>query len=167
MWRKISVRNPNPDPHVWASFNKTCFLFASWRSMMKTAGSGSISQRHVSADPDPHKNVMDPQHCGKFWQGSGSTLVWLTGPGSGPHWVKKRDLDPTETNPDPQHWLTCYICTWVTHYELLMRQSTMKMHPKLNVCGWLAVGACSKLLLFTASVKTIYFQLQNCLSFQK
>jgi hypothetical protein len=34
----------------------------------KTAGSGSasgsISQRHGSADPDPHQNdVMDPQHC--------------------------------------------------------------------------------------------------------
>jgi hypothetical protein len=27
------------------------------------SGSGSISQRHVSADPDPHQNVMDPQHC--------------------------------------------------------------------------------------------------------
>jgi hypothetical protein len=30
------------------------------------AGSGSasrsISQRHGSADPDPHQNVMDPQH---------------------------------------------------------------------------------------------------------
>ncbi len=30
-------------------------------------GSGSISQRHGSADldpdPDPHQNVMDPQHC--------------------------------------------------------------------------------------------------------
>ncbi len=33
--------------------------------MMKTegSGSGSISQRHGSADPDPHQNVMDPQHC--------------------------------------------------------------------------------------------------------
>ncbi len=30
---------------------------------MKIAGSGSISQRHESADPDPHQNVMDPQHC--------------------------------------------------------------------------------------------------------
>ncbi len=27
--------------------------------------SGSIIQRHGSADPDPHQNVMDPQHCGK------------------------------------------------------------------------------------------------------
>jgi hypothetical protein len=39
----------------------------SWRSMMKIEGSGSrsgsISQRHGSADPDPHQNVMDPQHC--------------------------------------------------------------------------------------------------------
>jgi hypothetical protein len=25
--------------------------------------SGSISQRHGSADPDPHQNVMDPQNC--------------------------------------------------------------------------------------------------------
>jgi hypothetical protein len=32
---------------------------------MKIEGSGSesISQRHGSADPDPNKNVMDPQHC--------------------------------------------------------------------------------------------------------
>jgi hypothetical protein len=27
------------------------------------SGSGSISQSHGSADPDPHQNVMDPQHC--------------------------------------------------------------------------------------------------------
>jgi hypothetical protein len=29
-------------------------------------GSGSISQRYGSGDPDPHQNVMDPQHwcCG-------------------------------------------------------------------------------------------------------
>jgi hypothetical protein len=33
---------------------------------MRTAGSGSISQRHGSADPDPHQNVMDPQHW--FWE---------------------------------------------------------------------------------------------------
>ncbi len=33
---------------------------------MKMEGSGSISQKHGSADPDPdpdpHQNVMDPQH---------------------------------------------------------------------------------------------------------
>jgi hypothetical protein len=37
--------------------------------MTKIAGSGyesgSISQRHGSADPDPPQNVMDLQHC---WQ---------------------------------------------------------------------------------------------------
>jgi hypothetical protein len=35
--------------------------------MTKIAGSGSISQRHGSAnpDPDPHLNVMDPEHCRK------------------------------------------------------------------------------------------------------
>ncbi len=31
--------------------------------MKKTAGSGSISQTHGSADPDPRHNVMDPEHC--------------------------------------------------------------------------------------------------------
>jgi hypothetical protein len=32
---------------------------------MKIEGSGSISQRHGSADPDPdpHQNVTDPEHC--------------------------------------------------------------------------------------------------------
>jgi hypothetical protein len=30
---------------------------------VSATGSGSISQRHRSADPDPHQNVMDPQHC--------------------------------------------------------------------------------------------------------
>jgi hypothetical protein len=30
--------------------------------MTKIAGSGSISQRHGSADPDPHQNVTDPEH---------------------------------------------------------------------------------------------------------
>jgi hypothetical protein len=38
--------------------------------MTKITESGSISQRHGSADPDPdpdpHQNVMDPQHCS--WQ---------------------------------------------------------------------------------------------------
>ena len=37
-------------------------------SMMKIegTGSGSISQKHGSADPDPHQKVMVPQHW--FWQ---------------------------------------------------------------------------------------------------
>jgi hypothetical protein len=28
----------------------------------ETAGSGSIGQRHGSADADPYQNVTDPQH---------------------------------------------------------------------------------------------------------
>jgi hypothetical protein len=31
----------------------------------KIEGSGSITQRHGSADPDPHQNVMDPQRWSK------------------------------------------------------------------------------------------------------
>jgi hypothetical protein len=42
---------------------------ASFKSLKKEVGSGvvsgSISQRYGSADPDPdpHRKVMDPQHC--------------------------------------------------------------------------------------------------------
>jgi hypothetical protein len=43
------------------------FFLAPLRSMTKITGSGSISQRHGSADPDPdpdpYQNVMDPEHC--------------------------------------------------------------------------------------------------------
>ncbi len=60
-----------------------CFLLASWRSMMKIEGSwsasgswsGSICERHGSADPDPDpfQNVMDPEH----WMDQGGVLrVW-------------------------------------------------------------------------------------------
>ncbi len=50
------------------NFFKIIFLLASPRLMTKIeeygSRSGSISQRHGSADPDldPHQNVMDPQH---------------------------------------------------------------------------------------------------------
>ncbi len=49
-------------------------------SMTKIAGSGAISQRHGSADPDPDpdQNVMDSQHCFQITQpGGGTTLVQL------------------------------------------------------------------------------------------
>jgi hypothetical protein len=44
---------------------KISFLLASSMSMTKIAGSGSgsTSQRHGSADPDPPQNFMDPEHC--------------------------------------------------------------------------------------------------------
>jgi hypothetical protein len=79
-------------------FKKISFLLASWRSVMKIAGSGSISQRHGSADPDPHQNVMDPQHwclehpaavvglpccCGERIQPAVG-LAWLAGGGQLP-----------------------------------------------------------------------------------
>ncbi len=55
-------------------------------SMTKIAGSGSISQRHGSADPDPHQNVMDPEHCRQqlllFWK-SGFFVTKLVVPCAG------------------------------------------------------------------------------------
>jgi hypothetical protein len=44
-----SVVDPDPDPLV--------------RGMDPWCGSGSISKRHGSVDPDPHKNVKDAQYC--------------------------------------------------------------------------------------------------------
>jgi hypothetical protein len=52
---------------------KKQFFVRILKATTKTAGSGSayrsgsesgsISQRLGSADPDPHQNVMDPEHC--------------------------------------------------------------------------------------------------------
>jgi hypothetical protein len=39
------------------------------------SGTGSISQRHGSTDPDPHQNVMDPQHCRDVSEDLGKTLL--------------------------------------------------------------------------------------------
>jgi hypothetical protein len=43
------------------------FWLESWRSITKSInkdpGSGLTSQRHGSADPDPHQDFMDPEHC--------------------------------------------------------------------------------------------------------
>jgi hypothetical protein len=52
--------------------------------MMKIVGSGSasgsesgsISQRHGSADPDPHQNVMDPQHCSDPCENLSARFIW-------------------------------------------------------------------------------------------
>jgi hypothetical protein len=45
------------------NLEKICFCWHLERSMTKIAGSGSISQRHGSVDPDPtpYQNVIDPQ----------------------------------------------------------------------------------------------------------
>ncbi len=53
---------PNKQKNI---FFKLVFCWALGRSMTKIAGSssGSISQRHGSADPTPRQNVMDPQRC--------------------------------------------------------------------------------------------------------
>jgi hypothetical protein len=52
--------------------------------MMKREESGSISQRHGSADldPDPHQNVMDPQHCREQFRVALLRLVTAAAPGS-------------------------------------------------------------------------------------
>ncbi len=41
------------------------------------SGAGSISQRHRSANPNPHQNVMDPQHRLKEAQTFCCRLIWV------------------------------------------------------------------------------------------
>ncbi len=63
---KNDVKVPSKSSMQKKFFDKICFVLPSWRSVMKIEGSGSksgsISQRRGSPDPDPHQNVMDPQH---------------------------------------------------------------------------------------------------------
>ncbi len=63
---KNDVNVPSKSNKQKKLYWKLSFLLAFWRSMTKISGSGSesgsISQRHESADPDPPQNVMDPQH---------------------------------------------------------------------------------------------------------
>jgi hypothetical protein len=72
--------------------------------MTKIAGSGSqsrsISQRHGPADPDPHQNVMDPEH---FFKGSFFFFLRL-----GPNFPAEQQA------PDGQQW--------AGHRHLLLRQ---------------------------------------------
>jgi hypothetical protein len=61
------------------------------------SGSGSISQRHGSAypDPDPHQNVMDPQHRHKLNNEHVDKADQ----------AKKVQILP---DPDPQYWTLLY-----------------------------------------------------------
>ncbi len=70
LWLLLDFLSLKNDINVPSKSNKQNFFFisfllASWRSMTKIGRSGSISQRHGSANPDtdPHQNVMDPEHC--------------------------------------------------------------------------------------------------------
>ncbi len=64
---------------------KKIFVFASLKSIKKGvgsrvgSGSGSISQRYGSGNPDPRQNVTDPQHCsaGIFKKSMGA--IWAPG----------------------------------------------------------------------------------------
>jgi hypothetical protein len=58
--------------------------------------SGSISKRHGSADPDPHQNVMDPEHWKKVGQLTfpPPLLLLLLDP----RWMKIMIRDPGETS---------------------------------------------------------------------
>ena len=83
------------------NFKKNSFLLASWGQWW----SGSISQRHRSADPDPHKNVMDAQHWWK--QCSVRTRLQLIG---------LPDPGPCNFNKD---WKKKLQCSYLKKYDLL------------------------------------------------
>ena len=60
---------------------------------MKIAGSGSIGQRHGSADPDPYQNLKDPQHCPPL-----NCLINRTGDREEEAVRLKSDLEKSEDN---------------------------------------------------------------------
>jgi len=66
------VLNPNPG---FESRSKMFILVPHRIRIRPKAGSGSrsIRQKHGSADPDRHPNVMDPQHWYKSWSFSSRT----------------------------------------------------------------------------------------------
>jgi hypothetical protein len=51
---------------LWLSYTKKIwakkYFFCILKVTEEKFGSGSISQRYGSADPDPHQKVTDPQH---------------------------------------------------------------------------------------------------------
>jgi hypothetical protein len=47
---------------ITKKYGEKLISFAFLKSLKRAVGSGSISQRCGSADPDPHQNVTDPQH---------------------------------------------------------------------------------------------------------
>ena len=47
-------------------YEKTNNYFASLKSLKNGVGSGSISQRYGSGDPDPHQNVTDPHQWSQY-----------------------------------------------------------------------------------------------------
>jgi hypothetical protein len=81
------------------------------------SGSGSISQRHGSADPDldPNQNFMDPKHFPKVI--SKETFFWLlashwrkkAGSGSVSQWNGSADSNPYRTGTVPYHGSTTLV----------------------------------------------------------
>jgi hypothetical protein len=69
------------------------------------SASGSISQRHVSADPhpDPHENVMDPQHWRKVTDFLSFSVVFSSGKAG-------RGKNP---------FLACFMLSWYSDLTLL------------------------------------------------
>ncbi len=86
--------------------NKNCFLLASWRSMMRKAGSGSISQRHGSTDPDPLQNVMYPEHWLLVCRGSRSR----SGAERFTSWMRRSSgCSPAGIRPSPTFQVTSLL----------------------------------------------------------
>jgi hypothetical protein len=66
-------------PQQKETLGKKQFFIGVLRYIAKIAGSGSISQRHGSADPDPYQNVTDPQHYFREPKSYKNKLLMLEG----------------------------------------------------------------------------------------
>ncbi len=70
---------------------------------IRRSGSGSISQMHGSAYPDPYQNVMDPHHCPKHY------LMDQDLDHCQRHGSAYSDQDPYQNAMDPQHCPKHYL----------------------------------------------------------
>ncbi len=123
---------------------------------MTIEGSGSINQRHGSADPDPdpHQNVMDPQHCPKLnapVRYPPNTLTIFS----------KRKNPTTERAPTRPMWTVRWCCSWwcsppaINQYVSVhvLNQSTVRW-----CCSWWcsppAINQCMHKYLFSINQLT-------------
>ncbi len=143
LWLLLTLVNISSKRNMQKNFFlNVSFLLAFWKSMMKIAGSGSASgsgsecgsicQRHGSADPDPHQNVMDPQHCFKVrWKDSKSTNVMWRGAYSLYQWDAKWPTICINDTVSPPYPMILHICFQMAKTKLFLR-----LRPNKDCGGW-------------------------------
>jgi hypothetical protein len=114
--------------------------------MMKIEGSGSISQRHGSADPGPHQNVMDPQYCflrifGFIFQQW--SMVWHRFLGES---LLKKDINVIlNKRYRKDQFVTCYLLNYLVLKWRCTLIFMLRTVPGFVMSGWCRVAFLSNI----------------------